>query len=432
MAVLNDNLQRWKDSIRENLPGGVLSFFEGGSRRELLKQVDSRVLLFDGQLINLATGASADINTSINADAEELALACSTVLGGKQDATVLLLLHPGDFVATSITLPGLSREALVSALRLQAETLLPSLEEKLAVAVNPATAASAQSRHVALWITETRLNQLFEAFEQQGLFLAAVMPRNLLLLQNSGAQTIQEADAQTITRITGENGSLSEWLFVDKSDLEQELFLQQWQRTVEQSTDASAINIEDQSSYQVADSAVISKEYCFFPPGALNAERRMEKGKRLIAAGIAAAVLVLLGASPYLLQSFTYGRLASGLESAREFSAGPRADRSIVQQFEDVWGPINDFPDQNIREALFTLQNILSPDRLSSFEVTEGVIKIEGESSEPQAILQRLEQDPLFTEVAFSRATSNSRYYIDLRLSAVNFEGYMVRYFPDN
>jgi hypothetical protein len=37
----------------------------------------------------------------------------------------------------------------------------------------------------------------------------------------------------------------------------------------------------------------------------------------------------------------------------------------------------------------------------------------------------------MFTEVVFSRATSNTRYYIDLRLATVNFEAYMVRYFPD-
>jgi hypothetical protein len=38
----------------------------------------------------------------------------------------------------------------------------------------------------------------------------------------------------------------------------------------------------------------------------------------------------------------------------------------------------------------------------------------------------------MFTEVAFSRATNNARYYIDLRLSTVNFEGYLARYFADN
>ena len=100
--------------------------------------------------------------------------------------------------------------------------------------------------------------------------------------------------------------------------------------------------------------------------------------------------------------------------------------------FDNQWGPLNDFPNQSINEALFTLQDVISPERLSSIEISEGLIKIQGSSSEPQAILQRLEQDPLFTEVLFSRATSNARYYIDLRLSPVNFEAYMIRYFPDN
>jgi hypothetical protein len=123
-------------------------------------------------------------------------------------------------------------------------------------------------------------------------------------------------------------------------------------------------------------------------------------------------------------------RLNGTLESVRELSSAAREDRAIVQNFEDTWGPINDFPIQNVREALFTLQSILSPEQLTSFELSEGIIKIEGQSAQPQAILQRLEQDSNFTEVAFSRATNNSSYYIDLRLSTVNFEGYTVRYFP--
>tara|TARA_Y100000814_G_scaffold259406_1_gene209590 strand:- start:1061 stop:1405 length:345 start_codon:yes stop_codon:yes gene_type:complete len=109
-----------------------------------------------------------------------------------------------------------------------------------------------------------------------------------------------------------------------------------------------------------------------------------------------------------------------------------RRDQLAVVNFETQWGPLNDFPEQRLRQAMFTLQNVLSPERLSSMEVSEGLIKLQGTSSDPQAILQKLEQDPLFTEVLFSRATSNTRYYIDLRLSPINFEAYMVRYFPED
>ena len=80
---------------------------------------------------------------------------------------------------------------------------------------------------------------------------------------------------------------------------------------------------------------------------------------------------------------------------------------------------------------MFTLQQVLSPNRLSDLEISEGVIRIQGTSEDPQSILQQLEQNPQFTEVVFSRATSNDQYYIDLRLADVNFEAYMARYFPD-
>jgi len=66
----------------------------------------------------------------------------------------------------------------------------------------------------------------------------------------------------------------------------------------------------------------------------------------------------------------------------------------------------------------------------ASFETYAG-IRIQGASEDPQTILQSLERDPMFTEVAPSRATNNDQYYIDLRLADVNFEAYMARYFPD-
>ena len=81
--------------------------------------------------------------------------------------------------------------------------------------------------------------------------------------------------------------------------------------------------------------------------------------------------------------------------------------------------------------TLLQLQTVLSPSVLTSLEVDEGSVQIEGESSDPQSLLQRLEQDSMFTGVDFARATNNNRYYIDLRLSTVDFDGYRQRYFPE-
>ena len=119
------------------------------------------------------------------------------------------------------------------------------------------------------------------------------------------------------------------------------------------------------------------------------------------------------------------------LESNRELSVEARQDQAVVVEFENRWGAINEFPQQNVAAAMFRLQEVLAGEQLSALELSEGLIRIQGTSSDPQAILQLLEQDPLFTEVVFSRATSNTRYYIDLRLATVNFEAYRVRHFPD-
>jgi hypothetical protein len=149
---------------------------------------------------------------------------------------------------------------------------------------------------------------------------------------------------------------------------------------------------------------------------------------------LAAAVLsgvLLVAASPFITQTLELQMATARLDSNRAMSVEAREDQAVVVDFENRWGPINDFPDQDVATAMFQLQEVLAGEQLSSLELSEGLIRIQGTSSDPQAILQRLEQDPMFTEVVFSRATSNTRYYIDLRLATVNFEAYMVRYFQD-
>ncbi|MDG2117565.1 MAG: hypothetical protein P8K11_01185, partial [Gammaproteobacteria bacterium] len=124
--------------------------------------------------------------------------------------------------------------------------------------------------------------------------------------------------------------------------------------------------------------------------------------------------------------------LANELVDVRSLSNTARQNRDFVVSQREEWAAINEYPDQNIPDIMFSLQELLYPDKLKNLDITEGVIEIEGESSNPQLILQRLEQHPLFTEAAFSRATNNNRYFIDFRLSTVNFDGYMVRYFLEN
>lgn len=422
---------QWREQILAYLPVQLRTLLQGASGRDLIKKIGASYLLHDGKLVDLQSREYLQLpDTSPQALAE----ACSTLLGEAQkEKPILLLLPAAEFVATTVHMPGITRESLAPALKIQSNTILPSFEEPLSLAVNPRS-AEYNEEHIALWITEERLSELFSAFEEQGIFLAAIKPSllNAAVTDETAVSKIVDNDASSVTCAVLNKGVLQKWLHINKRDLEQECFQQQWQKaTAFQELNPTLIELNSEQDYFDRKDKNTNQDYCFFPDGALNATRRVEKGKRFIVAVAAVIGLLFIGAIPFFAQSFEFRSLAASLESQRQMATTARQDQAVVVSFENEWGLVNDFPEQRIRDAMFTLQNVLSPEVLTSMEVSEGLIKIQGTSAEPQAILQRLEQDPMFTEVIFSRATNNSRYYIDLRLSEVNFEGYMVRYFPD-
>ena len=430
-----------REKLTAYLPSQVRTLMKGASGRDLVKKIETSFLLFDNKIVRLETRDAIEIEGS---DALSIAAACAKLLTTlsveqRKDWAALLLLPANFFVATTTTMPGVAKENLVSALKLQADSILPSLEKPLSLAINPLSATQGDE-HLALWMLETTLSDLFDAFAAKDIFLAAVKPRFMngssetsseINYKNDAKITILDVDEATETCVVIEDSILKSVLHVRKQDLQQEVFQQQWQKTLAQDFSENTIELNDAADYCSQIDAQSNQKYCFFPYGALNATRRTAQGKQYIAAAAAVVAALFIAAIPFILQSLEFRSLAGMLEVQREMASDARQDQAAVVSFESEWGLISDFPEQRLREAMFTLQNILRPDTLTSMEVSEGLIKIQGSSNEPQAILQRLEQDPMFTEVLFSRATNNQRYYIDLRISTVNFEGYMVRYFPN-
>lgn len=432
---------QWREQLTAYLPPQLRTLIQGASGRDLVKKIETSFLLFDDKIVHLESRDAVEIQGT---DAQSIAAACAELLAGfsaeqRKECVALLLLPANFFVATTTTMPGVAKENLVSALKIQAESILPSLEEPLTLAINPQSVTQGDE-HLALWMLDATLSDLFDAFEEKEIFLAVVKPRFMNGIGENVHDTndksdektrILDVDATTETCATIEGGILKSLLHVRKQDLQQEVFQQQWQDTLAQGSSENTVELNGASDYFSRLDVQANQEYCFFPYGALNATRRTAQGKQYIAAAAAVVAMLFIAAVPFILQSYEFRSLAATLEMRREMASDARQDQAAVVSFENEWGLINDFPEQRLRDAMFTLQNILRPDTLTSMEVAEGLIKIQGSSNEPQAILQRLEQDPMFTEVVFSRATNNQRYYIDLRISTVNFEGYMVRYFPD-
>jgi len=385
----------WREQVSAYLPAQLKLLLQGASARDLVNKANASFLLYDNKLAHLESGKAVDLACI---DADSIAAAGEQLLGNlsaeqRKELAVMLLLPAKYFAVTTTRMPGIAKDNLAAALRIQSDTILPSFEKPISLAINP-DSADQSDEHLALWIAESTLSDLFNAFAAEGIFLAAIKPRLLNAASANGAERpieIMDIDSSSETLAVVEGGIVKQWLHIHKQDLEQEIFRKQWQESIECDADYEKVELRDVLDY--------------FP--------------------------LFISTIPFIIQSLEFRSLSATLEEQRQIAIDARQDQAAVVSFENEWGLINDFPRQNIREAMFTLQNILRPDSLSSLELSDGLIKIQGVSSEPQAILQRLEQDPMFTEVIFSRATNNSRYYIDLRLSTVNFEAYMVRYFPD-
>jgi len=427
MTLAQDLSSQFKARILPAMPAPIRGLLSHGSAKHLVAKVDQRLLLFNNSLINLESGQSTLIDAADNElPVAELARAAKSLIRVEEPAGVMLYLQPSDFVATSVNMPGLDRELLLSALNLQADNLFPSFSEKLNVTLG-ADAKNAGDSSIALWFPERIMTELFNEFAAQKLFLVAIAPRVVI---DTTCPTLIDLDRNGGTVVQFEDGVLTNWMHINQLDLEDSALNQEWTSALDK-LHSNALTMDCPDSFSKFKNATQSEDFAFVPSGALKARKREEKGRNITLAAAAVVVLMVFASIPFLLQSIQFRSLAGSLAEIRAESASAREDQSVVVNFENEWGVITDFPVQDVQGAMFTLQNILLPDQLASLELTEGLIKIQGTSAEPQAILQRLEQDPMFTEVVFSRATNNSRYYIDLRLSAVNFEGYMVRYFPD-
>jgi len=433
MTIFTNKAARWRDRLGAFWLAHLRR--RDGVHARLRRQVNTVLMVHDDRLHDLGNGAWRSLREW--SSAEQIAAAARELLpSGPVARSVLLLLPASRFIATTVNLPGVARENLHAALQLQASVLLPAYEGRLALAINPA-ARDVDRPDIALWADDTWLAALFDAFARQGLLLAAVLPRPLAALDSPLTQdtlVVEDVDRDSVTQLVFRKGMLHSWLQMQRADLDDPELRTQWQEAcaLAQGSGAGLLRLQGASDWtQRGMPQHWDSLYCFIPEGAQAVYRLQRKARGLRQAAMAAAVAALLLISPFLWQSLQIARLEATLAEQQTFSVEARADQAVVRDFDQRWGALNDFPRQDVAQVLLQLQSVLSPSVLTSLELVEGELQIEGESEDPQSLLQRLEQDAMFTGVDFARATSNNRYYIEMRLSTVDFAEYHERYFPD-
>lgn len=442
LSDIGDQVRHWLSSA-----GRSLNTTDPGAA--LLRRVNVVLMVFDDRLYHLESGRWAELAGTAEQDAGAagIASAAAGLLADAEKATannILLLLPPADFLATPVNLPGVAAAAVRPALQLQADSLLPGYDDPLSLAVNTedkTDTADAGEPVTAFWLPTITVNALHHAFADQALFLAAVMPRPALLASQRDTVVIDDRDRQHQAILFCRNGVVRQCLQTSLADFDVPAFHDQWQTEIAVVTAAASglVTLRSGDDYlhamrqQIGETRPLSgSSYAMVPAAALAARHQFDKGKRLWLAAAALAAITALGAVPFLVQSFQLRSLGNTLAEQQQLAAPAREDQLAVRDFESRWGVLTEFPDQDVPAMLLALQAVVSPNVLTSLELDEGYISIEGESDDPQGLLQQLEMNPMFTEVDFARATSNNRYYIDLRLTTVNFPAYQEWYFPED
>lgn len=453
------------DQVRQLLSTAGHSLNTADPASALLRRVNVILMVFDDRLYQVDGGRCRDIVAGADAagHAAGIANAAARLLADTDVAdnagnasrsasrsaehNVLLLLPPADFLATPVNLPGVAPAAIRPALQLQADSLIPGYDDPLSLAVHgagqsgAATGDGGAEPHMAFWLPTATLNALHAAFAERSLFLAAVMPRPAVLLaQHPGTAVIDDQDSQHNSVLLQRGGVIRQCLQTRLTDLDAPAFSEQWQAE----TAALTTSVPKTKSLRSADDYLNSirqlatdvtqtgsRAYAIVPAAALAARHQFDKGKRLWLAAAVVAAATVIAAIPFLIQSIQLRSLGNTLAEQQQLAAPARADQLAVRDFESRWGVLTEFPRQDVPAMLQALQAEVSPNVLTFLELEQGYISIEGQSDDPQGLLQQLEMNPMFTEVDFARATSNNRFYIDLRLTTVNFPAYQEWYFPE-
>jgi hypothetical protein len=369
----------------------------------------------------------------------ELANAARRLLPVTTKRTRIALALPGsEFVATTLKLPPVAAQNIKNVVNLQLPTLLPGVTEPLLLAVQ---APIKGEKTCALWMPSKRAEELFQAFDKEGLFLNCILPRPVVVLPNtSKPYQVYDEDDNTITCLEWSNGVIQRWLHLPKAERDEPEF----QTQLEEALSSLQTGVEQEWKSSVSDWENLPSplptayDYAFIPPGA--AVRKVKAVQRKKRMGLIFALLLLItGIIGGIYYAIDYElTLKQRLTELKRRTVNISQLRAEVGEIEQLIGPIKNLPRQDIVTILESLDNAIPKDSwIVSFHIEEGFVKLEGYSPEPTELIEKLTNEPRFVEVGQTRDISKEgsrkelRFGIGFRLKDFDLESYRLEYFSE-
>jgi hypothetical protein len=367
----------------------------------------------------------------------ELAAAARRLLPVATKRQRIALALPGtEFVATTLTLPAVATQNLKNVINLQLPTLLPGVTEPLLLAVQAPTEGE---QTCALWMPAKRANELFHAFDQEGLFLSCILPRSIVALPHTPTPCqVYDEDSSTVTCLEWSNSVIQRWLHIPKVESDNPEF----QAQLEEALLTLTKNLDQERKTSVSDweelpmPSPIAYDYAFIPPGTVSYMAQIARKKKHRRLAILAS-LTFMGILGGIYFAIDYEqRLKEDLADLHQRTNDVSRLSTEVGEIERDISPLREFPRQDVVKILDILNKLIPKDSwITSFHIEGGKIKINGRSPDPGSLMTTLTKHLLFEEVKSGGFIGipgeiELKFSITFKLKGYDLAVYWEEYFP--
>jgi len=350
---------------------------------------------------------------------------------------IALALPSSEFVATTLNLPAAAIQNINNVVNLQLPTLLPGVTEPLLLAVQPPDDGE---QTCALWIPIKRADELFQAFDKEGLFLSCILPRPVVVLPATKIPCqVYDEDDKSITHLEWSGEIIQRWLYIAKEENEVEEFKTQLEETLSifknDIKQKHKTNVDDWKNLPIPPPAAYG--YAFIPSGAAARIAQTAKlKKRRSLSSIVILFIIGIGVGIYIAIDYEQ-RLKQHLTELRKRTNNVSHLGAEVAEIEENIGPIKNFPRQQVVNILNTLNKLIPKNSwITSCHIEGGIIKLEGYSPNPTQLIEILTAEPRFMNPKQSRETRKEKgrielsFGIDFKLRDFDLGTYWLEYFP--